>query len=430
MSYAVYLSDDDINLFKQFLPLIGKVIYATNQTKHEEEHEREISKRLFKSNDELNISQTSIIKELNEMLIKLKIGGSPRIRKNGLLEVRSQKYGSTYGRTIEEIEEKLIKKIKYEKSHQGSKKKFQTVATPLISVFFEKTYIPFKQGSLRPNSIESIKYDFKWILEGLGDKRLDKYSAETIETFLLSVPKTRKRKLLRGTLNNIFKYAVQLGTIGANPMDNVSKVIHKSKQGRALPFDIQEVFFDKLYDSNLSLKLKLFLTFVYLTGTRRAEALKITISDINFEGNVLHIPGTKTEKSDRYCPLHPLAKQIAKLCVPDSSGKLFPMAKDVPTHAMEKVIKDYHLHELRHTFGTIAICVHKLDVKTVALYMGHSSVNMTLNTYTHPEQLDMPTFFNGSLTESEKLELLRKKYQNILNKIENFLNRTQNVPKN
>ena len=102
---------------------------------------KEAQREKFDNTGNEIISQTSIIKEIKVMQIKLNIGGSPRIRENGLLEVRSTKYGSTYGRTVEELEAKLIKKIKDEKSHCKSKK--QKTVIPLLSEFFENTYIPF-----------------------------------------------------------------------------------------------------------------------------------------------------------------------------------------------------------------------------------------------------------------------------------------------
>lgn len=72
-------------------------------------------------------------------------------------------------------------------------------------------------------------------------------------------------------------------------------------------------------------------------------------------------------------------------------------------------------------YGTIQICVNKLDIKTVSLYMGHSTIETTLRIYTHPEQLDRETFLNGSLKEEERLEILRKEYAEILAIIEDFL---------
>ena len=53
--------------------------------------------------------------------------------------------------------------------------------------------------------------------------------------------------------------------------------------------------------------------------------------------------------------------------------------------------------------------------------MGHSTIQTTLTIYTHPEQLDRGTFLNGNLSETEKVEILRQKYNEILALIDNFL---------
>lgn len=46
-------------------------------------------------------------------------------------------------------------------------------------------------------------------------------------------------------------------------------------------------------------------------------------------------------------------------------------------------IKHVGLHALRHTFATILLskCI---DIKTISRLLGHSSVNITYNTYVHP----------------------------------------------
>lgn len=62
--------------------------------------------------------------------------------------------------------------------------------------------------------------------------------------------------------------------------------------------------------------------------------------------------------------------------------------------------------------------------------MGHSSPITTLNIYTHPEQLDEELFFDGSLSDSEKVAKLQAEYNNILQIIADYLDyRTQNIPK-
>ena len=62
--------------------------------------------------------------------------------------------------------------------------------------------------------------------------------------------------------------------------------------------------------------------------------------------------------------------------------------------------------------------------------MGHSTIGMTLSTYTHPEQLDKSLFYDGSLSEEEKLSRLKEQYQYILEQISQYLSGfTKDLPK-
>ena len=102
-------------------------------------------------------------------------------------------------------------------------------------------------------------------------------------------------------------------------------------------------------------------------------------------------------------------------------GKYFPFSQYVADTTFKKYGKPHKLHDLRHTFGTIQICVNKIEAKTVSLYMGHSDVQTTLRIYTHPEQLNRAVFLNGKLTENEKLEHLKREYAEVLEIIDNFI---------
>ena len=156
----MYLAKEDYEELTRFQLVIMRVLKRAVMSEEEELRERNFSKLILENRENPNVSQKSIITELREMLIKLKIGGSPRVRKNGLLELRSQHYGSTYGRTVEELEQNLIKKIRFEKSHQGTKKKNPPAVVITLAEFFEKTYIPYKKDRLQPNSLDAVKYDF------------------------------------------------------------------------------------------------------------------------------------------------------------------------------------------------------------------------------------------------------------------------------
>lgn len=371
-------------------------------------------------------SKEIIIKEIQAMIVELKIKGSVRERPDGRFEYRSALLGSIYGFTKEELEEKITKKLKEVKKNKGKPLGKKHIEIPLLSEFFVSQYLPYKKQTLAARSIADIELDGNFIIakdKGNFDKPLDKYTTANIETFLYSIPQTRKRQKIRGLFNNILTYAKRMGIIKANPCEDVERVKHKQKIGEALSFQEQTQFFDNLYTaSNIPLNHKLYLTLVYLTGTRRGEALRITPQDVDFENNTLHIPGTKTKDSNRTIPLFPLVKQLLQHTIVEDNH-YFPITEDSAARIMSKVKNNsHHLHELRHTFGTIKMCVEKLDPKTVSLYMGHSTVQMTLTRYTHPEQLDKALFYNGALTEEEKLQCLREQYQKELDKISNFLN--------
>lgn len=361
----------------------------------------------------------NLTEEVKLMIIDLKIKGSVRERANGLIELRTQAFGSIYGRTREEIESKLNQKIKEAKSHQ--------TAVPTLSEFFTDTYLPHKQQTVSANQLHEINRYYTLLIENGFNIRLSKITALQIEKYLFTIDKTRTRQVARGVINNILTYAKQLGVIKNNPCDNVTKVAHETKKGRAMSFADQYEFFNALYNSEkITLNKKLYYTFVYLTGARRTEALSVKHSDINYNNNTLHIPGTKTKTSDRDIPLFQLVRQLTKKTTPNPTGLCFTINKDNATHDIKQASEAYHLHELRHTFGTIAVCVQKLDPNTVALYMGHSDPYMTLKTYTHPEQLDRALFFDGSKSNEEKLEILRDKYSSILEIISTFLDSVPN----
>lgn len=363
------------------------------------------------------VPKKSTLEELKDLLITLKIKASVRQRANGLYEVRNSSFGSVYGRTVAELEEKLTKLIK------GNTQKKSIL---LLSEYYRETYLPFKKNELVPSSIADIETNFAYIIKNGFDKPLNRYSAEEIEKFLLEIPLTRKRKKVRGILNNIFNHAKRLKIIKNNPCNDVAQVRHVSETGKALSFKKQKSFFTELFASTkVSTERKLYYVFVFLTGTRRGEALAENISDVDFAENILHITGTKTETSNRYLPLFPLVKKLLERVQP-KNGQYFPFTTGQVNNFLHTLLPDYRLHDLRHTFGTIAMCVQKLDPKTVALYMGHSDPTTTLKIYTHPEQLDRTLFFDGSLSDNEKTAKLRQEYSEILEIIDIFLN---SIPK-
>ena len=368
---------------------------------------------------EKTISEKPLLEEIKEMILELNVNGSIRTRKNGLLELRTVAFGSIYGRTKDEIGEKLLKEIKQAKSHVKKLPKPKKNTCPTLAEFYEQNYLPYKKADgLAAKTLKGMGYNFSFIVKSGFNKPLNEYTSLDITNFLLSIPKTRKRQIIQGFFNNLFTYAKSLGKIKENPSESIATMKHDTVEGTSFSFDEQKRFFTNLLaDSKILYIHKCYSIFVYLTGTRRNEALALTTEDVQ---KILHINGTKTDGSDRYVPLLPLVEKLLKSITP-KDGKYFPFSEYVADTTFKKYGAPHKLHDLRHTYGTIQICVNKLDIKTVSLYMGHSTVETTLRIYTHPEQLDRETFLNGSLKEEEKLEILRKEYAEILAIIEDFL---------
>lgn len=176
------------------------------------------------------------------MIIELKISGNVRERKNGLIEFRNPLFGSVYGRSIEELHTKLERKISLAKAHI-LKKPAKKKKSPMLSAFYEETYLPYKKSrNLAVHTIKGIEYNFNYLRQTF-DKPIAEYTPKMIESFLLSIEKTRKAQLLQGLLNNIFKKAVLDGLLERNPCDPIDHIIHETDQGKALSFTEQERFF-------------------------------------------------------------------------------------------------------------------------------------------------------------------------------------------
>ena len=377
---------------------------------------------------ENKVLKNPLVEEVKEMLVELDIKGSLRERADGLLEFRNTKFGSVYGRTKEEIQRKLTKKLQ-ELHDQTRGTKPKKPVTPTLSEFFETVYLPYKKSKNRAeNTISGYLSNMKFIVERGFDNPLTKYTSSGIEEFLLSVPETRKRQILQGFLNNIFKRALAKSLVKVNPCAPLEKMEHEVEEGTAFEFCEQREFFENLEKIKLTKAQKYYLLFVFLTGCRRNEARALRESDVDFERKVLHIQGTKTDGSDRYIPLTPLVEELLRRLQP-KQGLYFPFSEYVAQTSLKKCTKAHRLHDLRHTFGTLQICVENVDIKTVSLWLGHSNIETTLRIYTHPEQLDRAIFLRGDLTNGEKITILRRQYVEILQQVKKLISNTHDLPK-
>jgi integrase len=237
-----------------------------------------------------------MIRGLKELIVQLDIKGSFHAsRKDGLIEFRSRDFGSVYGKDDKECKLKIIQKLadlQKQSTAIPKVKQKKKPTTPLFSSFYTTKYLPYKvnEDRVAENTIEGYKNCLKCVTESKFDLPLGEYTSLNVEAFLLSIPTTRKRQIVQGFMNNLFKYAKRLLIIRDNPCEPIDKMKHKQKEGTTLSFAEQIVFFTNLLNDEVaSYVIKCYFTFVYLTGTRRNEALGLTVDDVDFKNKTLRI---------------------------------------------------------------------------------------------------------------------------------------------
>ncbi len=249
---------------------------------------------------------------------------------------------------------------------------------------------------------------------------------------------------INSMLYNVFKIAIHNGLLVKNPCEGVDLPKMEQKEKRVLTVQEQALFLEYLHTERWQYYEPLFI-FMLGTGVRIGEALGLQWSDVDFENREVHInhtlvytknreynehqfslqsPKTATSKraipmnDDVYRALRQQWKNIAELHLymgeewkplkgfenivfvgyqgrPRQTTDVGHTLKDIiayinkeeekkatERHTTPFVMEDFHPHTLRHTFATRAFEAG-VEGKVVQAYLGHASIKMTLDTYTH-----------------------------------------------
>lgn len=159
-------------------------------------------------------------------------------------------------------------------------------------------------------------------------------------------------------------------------------------------------------------------------GLRIGEICGLKWKDVDFKNKILHIRRTvqrissangsrktkiiisapKTDTSLRNIAIPDFLMEYFELYRNESdsfilSGEKRAIEPRTMNYRYKKIlqkakVKSHNYHKLRHTFATN--CAEKgFDTKTLSLILGHSSVNITLNRYVHPDQTHQRKMMNS-----------------------------------
>ena len=222
-------------------------------------------------------------------------------------------------------------------------------------------------------------------------------------------------------INRIFKYAVLMDVLNSNPFDKVIKPKSRQTQrkGNFLTKEELKEFLKLAQTTTLSYFFPLVHLMSY-TGLRQGEALALKWSDIDFENKKITVNKTavrikekqtlqtpKTKNSKRVISIDPTTLSILKSWKKDQikiyfkNGKHFEgddnfiftnqRADWVHIHNFipyfKRFIADHKLkpitpHGLRHTHASLLFNAG-VEPKNISDRLGHSTVQITLDLYTH-----------------------------------------------
>lgn len=243
--------------------------------------------------------------------------------------------------------------------------------------------------------------DIKRMLERLAKQ---KYSAQTV-------------RVQRIVLNLIFKYAVLNGYTDINPVSAVSVPRNLPKAKRDLPTEkeIQTVM------HSADATFGMFAYLILFTGCRRGEALALQWQDIDFRTKTIRICKSVNYSGDNQntpvLSMHPKTdagiRNVAMLaCVEErllemGKGKaktdfIFggesPLTKSAFRRKWQAYQKetgvDFTPHQLRHAYATILYDAG-VDEKVAQGLMGHSTIALTRDIYTHIRQSRLESAANS-----------------------------------
>lgn len=277
--------------------------------------------------------------------------------------------------------------------------------------------------TVKPSTFENVRVKVeKMTEEHFKELKLKKITVAYCQKIVVELSKSYVLyNHYLSVINRIFKYAVLMDIISSNPFDKVIKPKSRQTQrkGNFLTKEELKEFLKLAQTTTLSYFFPLVHLMSY-TGLRQGEALALKWSDIDFENKKITVDKTatrikekqtlqtpKTKNSKRVISIDPTTLSILKSWKKDQikiyfkNGKHFEgddnfiftneRAEWVHIHNFipyfKRFVTDHKLkpitpHGLRHTHASLLFSAG-VEPKNISDRLGHSTVQITLDLYTH-----------------------------------------------
>ena len=274
------------------------------------------------------------------------------------------------------------------------------------------------------NTRKSYIYDLFCLVKYFKNQNIKYLTKEDIQEYLRKqVDKKAKTKAhYLTTINNFYKYLVNIGELNINPCEGIKM----PKLEKKLPEYLTEEEVSNLLDikikSKYDLRNKAMIELLYGTGIRISELCNLTMSNLFLEDGFIKVMGKGSK--ERIIPVNEVAIEYLKKYINEARSEILGLKtseyvfissrktritrqaffKFLKKTCEEKGIsKNISPHTLRHSFAT-HLLNHGADLRIVQELLGHSDITTT-QIYTHlsNEKLE---------SEYEKHPLIKEKESN------------------
>ena len=351
-------------------------------------------------------------------------------RKDGLYQARySDRWGkrkTIYNKNFRELRKQLAEAIAGNENLLSIKKDIT------LDKWFDRWMEVYKEKSIRPNTKRQYTHIYnKNISPYIGERRINSLVKSDIQMLIDRASDNNyayeRQNKIKVILKDMLQRAVEDNLIVNNPVSGIKLRADKKIKAKSLTLDEQNTFFDycrnTFYDNLFNVAVN--------TGLRPGELFALQLEDIDLENGFIdvnktlvyqkyltdekkefHVEPPKTKQSYRKVPINSICreylkrqfelKKIVSQKRPKQQNEyLFVTKFNTPLNsvlysgAIKAVIKQINLirpfeeqfkvfsgHTFRHTFATRCF-ENGVDAKVVQKYLGHASLKMTMDLYTH-----------------------------------------------
>ena len=349
------------------------------------------------------------------------------------MEKERKVYRSVYGRTYEEVREKLTIQKDLVKnggiiSDTETKLQPQILLKDIMLTDMLQEWLAAIKEKRKPSTY--VKYSL--ICRNHLERNFENITIAEITNSLVreKISDTLSESVQKSiycVLNQVLKYASIQYSVKISALERPFQGT-KSRPVKVLSKKEQKMLIFVLYQEMNLFKMAILLCL--FTGLRLGDLCALKWKDIDFENKILTINRTvqrlyvndhktkttlvetapKSECSRREIPL---TDSLLELLLKFGTNKEYIFGGDKPMeprtmqYHFKKIQKDINLqnqnfHILRHTFSTNCI-EGGVDVKSLSEILGHSDVKITLNRYVHPsmdtkrQYMNTPSRFYGQI---------------------------------